>query len=152
MVLEESTFQLSGSKVPTFKILKSDLYLKKQSAIFEKLASQYNSSEVDYLYSIWTLCAALWGPNENTVASRRFLLSEWLKSTCATDDLTLKTGPYKSVAEATESIFTHLSIFKVNFAYVFLGKLSFEGFLGLGCCGYCDGRKTAKFVPAGSSA
>ncbi|ERL95449.1 hypothetical protein D910_12711 [Dendroctonus ponderosae] len=113
VVLEESTFQLSASKVPTFKILKSDLYLKKQSAIFEKLASQYNSSEVDYLYSIWTLCAALWGPNENTIASRRYLLSEWLKSTCATDDLTLKAGPFKSVTEATESIFTHLSIFKV---------------------------------------
>ncbi|KAL1502583.1 hypothetical protein ABEB36_007706 [Hypothenemus hampei] len=112
-VLEDSTFQTSTLKVPTFKILKSDSYLKKQSQLFSNLATQYSSAQANYLNSIWTLCTALWGPNENTISNRRYLLSEWLKSTCISDDLTLKTSPFKSVTEVTESVFAHLSVFQV---------------------------------------
>lgn len=124
IVLEESTHQLSSSKIPTFKVLKSHSYLKKQGDIFEKLATQYSSSQSNYLNSIWTLCKALWGPGENSISHRRFLVSEWLKSTCASDNLILQTGPFKSVYDATESIFTHLSVFKVTtlvgYIYVYL--------------------------------
>ncbi|XP_060517392.1 nuclear pore complex protein Nup98-Nup96-like isoform X1 [Cylas formicarius] len=113
VVLEESTFELGKSRIPTFKVGKTSSYLQKQTALFETLALQYNSKQSVYLYSIWTLCTALWGPAENTVSNRRHLLTEWLKVTTISDELPLKTGRFGSVGEAVESIFAHLSTFQI---------------------------------------
>ncbi|KAF7286165.1 hypothetical protein GWI33_007127 [Rhynchophorus ferrugineus] len=113
VVLDQSTYHLSSSKIPIFNILKTDTYLKCQTEIFEKLSLQYNSVRVNYLHSVWTLCTALWGPSENSVANRRHLLTEWLKISCNTDEISLEKGPFKSTEDAVEAIFMHLSIFKV---------------------------------------
>lgn len=112
IVLAESTCYVNTAKIPLFKILKSDVYLRKQTELFEKLSTQYNSSKANYLHSIWTLCTALWGPSENTVANRRYLLTEWLKTTCNSDDITLNKGPFKSAEDAAQMILAYLSIFK----------------------------------------
>lgn len=77
VVLEESFCDLDEKLVPTFQIRSGDSYLRKQAELFSKLSATYNAKESNYLYSIWTLAEALWGPSENTISNRRHLLSEW---------------------------------------------------------------------------
>lgn len=77
IVLDESVSELDENLIPTFKIQKGDSYLKKQTKLFSKLVAKYSTKESCYLHSIWTLAEALWGPGENTISNRRYLLSEW---------------------------------------------------------------------------
>lgn len=105
VVLEESVCELDEKLIPTFQIRSGDSYLKKQAELFSKLSATYNAKESNYLYSIWTLAEALWGPSENTVSNRRHLLSEWLKSNTNYDDLT--------ATSTTKRLFNQLSVFKI---------------------------------------
>lgn len=77
IVLNESTYSLDNENIPTFKITKNHSYQKKQSNLFAKLSSNYNNGEAKYLHSIWTLTEALWGPSEDSISNRRYLLCEW---------------------------------------------------------------------------
>lgn len=77
IVLAESSFTLDNENIPTFEIIKNHSYLKKQSNLFAKVCNKYNNNETKYIHSIWTLSEALWGPNEDTISNRRYLLSEW---------------------------------------------------------------------------
>lgn len=75
--MDECTFTLDKENIPTFTIPKNHSYLQKQSILFAKLSAKYNNEETKYLHSIWTLAEALWGPSEETISNRRYLLSEW---------------------------------------------------------------------------
>lgn len=61
--------------------------------------------------SIWKLCEALWGTREeNTIANRRYLLSEWLKFNTSNEIDQEMNSLSKSAAD---TIFNLLSVFKV---------------------------------------
>ncbi|KAJ8954478.1 hypothetical protein NQ314_007084 [Rhamnusium bicolor] len=105
IVLEESSYELDENDVPTFKISKNVSYLKSQTKLFSKLFTKYNGKESQYLHSIWTLAEALWGPSEETISNRRYLLSEWLKTNTGYDDM--------SSSETVKNIFNQLSVFKI---------------------------------------
>ncbi|XP_050512505.1 nuclear pore complex protein Nup98-Nup96 isoform X2 [Diabrotica virgifera virgifera] len=105
IVLEESSYELDSNNVPTFTITKNARYLKKQSNLFSTLLERHNTKEARYLHSIWTLADSLWGPSENTVSNRRYLLSEWLR---------MNTNYDEPSQEPAQEIFNNLSVFKIN--------------------------------------
>uniref|UniRef100_A0A6P7G4Y7 Nuclear pore complex protein Nup98-Nup96 n=1 Tax=Diabrotica virgifera virgifera TaxID=50390 RepID=A0A6P7G4Y7_DIAVI len=105
IVLEESSYELDSNNVPTFTITKNARYFKKQSNLFSTLLERHNTKEARYLHSIWTLADSLWGPSENTVSNRRYLLSEWLR---------MNTNYDEPSQEPAQEIFNNLSVFKIN--------------------------------------
>lgn len=117
VVLQESSYELSREQIPTFKILKSNTYLLKQTEIFERLAQNHNQSpESCYLSSIWTLCVALWGPGENSPHHRRHLLTEWLKNNTKTFEEYDKSVALLNVDEKARAVFNLLSVFNIQHA------------------------------------
>ncbi|KAJ8950741.1 hypothetical protein NQ318_011234 [Aromia moschata] len=100
IVLEESTYDLDVDCIPTFRIRKDHAYLQKQTKLFSKLVSKYSDKDSQYLYSIWTLADALWGPDEDTFTNRR------LQANTSYDDYATK--------DIVKNIFNQLTVFKIT--------------------------------------
>jgi nuclear pore complex protein Nup98-Nup96 len=124
ITLNESEFSFDKN-IPTLHIKKNVSYLQKQTNLFnEHVRTQTLTGRDKYLCSVWNLCAALWGPGDDSPCGRRQSVSDWLKKFAydLSDEWSMDERMDLNESEAFKTIFKLLSFHKVSEASEFASK------------------------------